>query len=54
MLSDGRDEVHKVIGLYDEDGNRVESAPHAGQLLYLDVGKTEGVPDAVMRKKATS
>lgn len=37
MKPDGRNLTVKVNGIYDEEGNYMESAPHPKQRLYLDV-----------------
>ncbi len=38
MKPDGDNIGAKVLGIYDEDGNSVESAPHPKQIIYVDLG----------------
>jgi putative protease len=38
MKPDGRDIRVRVRGMYDADGNAMESCPHPGQEMYLDLG----------------
>ena len=38
MKPDGRNISARVKAIFDEDGERVDSAPHARQILYVDLG----------------
>ena len=38
MKPDGRNLTVKVRGIYDEEGTPMESAPHARQILLVDLG----------------
>lgn len=38
MKPNGDNIVAKVLGIYDEDGNAMESAPHPKQIVYVDLG----------------
>ena len=40
MKPDGRNLAVTVRGLYDEEGNPQESAPHSKQILYVDLSET--------------
>ncbi len=39
MKPDGRDIETKVLGIYDENGEKVDSAPHPKQVLFLELDK---------------
>lgn len=39
MEPDGKNECVKVLGIYDEDGNSMESAPHPKQKLFIEFDK---------------
>ena len=38
MKPDGRNILARVLGITDEEGNPLESAPHARQVLWVDLG----------------
>lgn len=38
MRPDGQDEICRVLGIYDADGNPQESAPHPQQEIHVDLG----------------
>lgn len=39
MKPNGENVITTVMGIYDEEGNKVDSAPHPKQKLYLDLDK---------------
>ena len=51
MKPDGRDIHTRVRGMTTEDGQSVESAPHAKQLLYVELEDAADVYD-ILRMKA--
>lgn len=51
MRPDGANIQATVKGLYDEEGNAVESAPHARQILYVDLGMELRDYDILRRKE---
>ncbi len=51
MLPDGENEVHIVEKIEDEEGNPMESAPHAKQFIRVKIGNTKARPLAVIRKR---
>lgn len=50
MKPDGRNLFAKVRGIYAEDGTSQESAPHARQIVFVDLDQEAAVGD-VLRKK---
>ena len=50
MKPDGSNVFTKVIALYDEEGNEVESAPHPQQILYLHLSVCPEVYDLLRTK----
>lgn len=51
MKPDGQNLEVCVKAIYDEDGNSVESAPHARQILYVDLGGGISVYDILRRQE---
>ena len=49
MKPDGQNVAVTVKGIYDEDGNSMESAPHAQQKLFIDLGTEIQVYDLLRR-----
>ena len=49
MKPDGQNVSVTVKGIYDEDGNPMESAPHAQQKLFVDLGTEIDVYDLLRR-----
>lgn len=49
MKPDGQNLSVTVKGIYDEDGNPMESAPHAQQKLFVDLGAKIDVYDLLRR-----
>lgn len=49
MKPDGQNLSVTVKGIYDEDGNPMESAPHAQQKLFVDLGTEIDVYDLLRR-----
>ena len=49
MKPDGQNLSVTVRGIYDEDGNSMESAPHAQQKLFIDLGTEIQVYDLLRR-----
>lgn len=49
MKPDGRNLSVTVRGMWDEEGNPVESAPHAQQKLWVDLGEKADVYDLLRR-----
>ncbi|MBE5826389.1 MAG: U32 family peptidase [Butyrivibrio sp.] len=45
MKPDGTDVKVKVNGMYDEEGNAVDSCPHSKQIIYLDLSEPAGMYD---------
>lgn len=45
MKPDGTDVKVKVNGMYDEEGNAVDSCPHSKQIIYLDLLEPAGMYD---------
>ena len=37
MKPDGRDIKSEVIGMYTDDGARVDSCPHPGEMIHLEM-----------------
>ena len=52
MKPDGRDILVNVEGIFDEDGNEVESAPHPKQKLFVKLSETPEVLDVLRRREA--
>lgn len=52
MKPDGRDISVEVKAIYDEEGNSMESAPHAQQKLFVDLGIDMEVYDLLRRAEA--
>ena len=50
MKPDGRNIETTVRGIYDEAGNARESAPHAKQIVYADLG-AELQPYDILRRR---
>ena len=51
MKPDGNNVETQVLGMYNEDGEAVESAPHPKQVLYLKLSQQPDVYD-ILRVKA--
>lgn len=51
MKPDGRNITTIVKAIYDEEGNRVESAPHPKQIIYVDFGMELDEFDIIRRKE---
>ena len=51
MKPDGRNIVAKVVHIYDEDGNEMESCPHPKQKIFVDLGCTMETFDLLRRKE---
>ena len=51
MKSDGSNIEVRVLGITDEDGNAVESAPHPKQKLFVDLGIELSDFDILRRKE---
>ena len=49
MKPDGQNLSVTVRGIYDEDGNSMESAPHPQQKLFIDLGTEIQVYDLLRR-----
>ena len=49
MKPDGQNVSVVVKGIYDEEGNPMESAPHAQQKLFIDLGTEIQVYDLLRR-----
>ena len=49
MKPDGQNLSVTVKGIYDEEGNPMESAPHAQQKLFVDLGAEISVSDLLRR-----
>ena len=49
MKPDGQNVAVTVKGIYDEEGNSMESAPHAQQKLFIDLGTEIQVYDLLRR-----
>ena len=49
MKPDGQNVAVTVKGIYDEEGNFMESAPHAQQKLFIDLGTEIQVYDLLRR-----
>ncbi len=49
MKPDGRNILARVLGITDEEGNPLESAPHARQVLWVDLG-TRLEPYDILRR----
>ena len=49
MKPDGQNRSVTVKGIYDEEGNPMESAPHAQQKLFVDLGAEISVYDLLRR-----
>ena len=45
MKPDGTDVKVRVNGMYDEDGNAVESCPHSKQVIFLDLSEPASIYD---------
>ena len=54
FCADGRNLPVTVRALYDGDGNAVPDAPHAGQVLWVDLGPGPDVNDIIRRQEAAS
>lgn len=52
MKPDGRNILLKVSGIFDEDGNPIESAPHAKQKLWVDLNGQADEYDILRRAEA--
>lgn len=52
MKPDGRNLPVTVRALYDGDGTPVSDAPHAGQVLWVDLGPGPDVNDIIRRQEA--
>lgn len=50
MKPDGRDIETEVKTIFDEDGSAMESAPHPGQKLWLDIGTAPEKYDILRRQ----
>ena len=50
LLASGENELHTVEWIEDEDGARMESAPHAKQLIRVRIGETKAKPHTVIRR----
>ena len=53
MKPDGRNLKTRVRGIYDEDGNSAESAPHPQQRLFVDLDEKAEVFDILRRAENT-
>ena len=51
MKPDGRNVLVRVAGIFDEDGNPQESAPHAKQKLWVDLGGAADEYDILRREE---
>ena len=51
MKPDGRNLAVTVRRIVDEEGNDMESAPHAGQVLFVDLGQPLALYDILRRKE---
>ena len=49
MKPDGQNRSVTVKGIYDEEGNPMESAPHAQLKLFVDLGAEIAVYDLLRR-----
>lgn len=54
MKPDGRNLTAHVRGIYDEEGNSVESAPHPQQILFVDLDAETEVFDILRRAEQNS
>ncbi len=54
MKPDGRNLRVTVRGIFDEEGNAMESAPHPQQSLWIDVGSGLERYDILRRQEAAS
>ncbi|MBR5509061.1 MAG: U32 family peptidase C-terminal domain-containing protein, partial [Lachnospiraceae bacterium] len=51
MKPDGRNIPVTVLGIFDEDGNSMESAPHPKQKLWVQLGESAEAFDILRRKQ---
>ena len=54
MKPDGRNIPLKVIGIFDEDGNAQESAPHPKQMLHVAFDGATKPQDILRRQEPES
>lgn len=54
MKPNGENRCVRVRGIYDEQGNAMESAPHPKQILYVDLGEKMEVYDILRRQEENS
>ena len=54
MKPDGRNLKVSVKGIFDEEGQAMESAPHPQQTLYVDLGTKVEVYDILRRREEAS
>ena len=54
MKPDGRNLKVSVKGIFDEEGQAMESAPHPQQTLYVDLGTEVEVYDILRRREEAS
>ena len=54
MKPDGRNVKALVKGIFDEDGQPMESAPHPQQVLYVDLEAEVSVYDILRRREETA
>ena len=54
MKPDGRNLQVTVKGIFDEEGQSMESAPHPQQTLYVDLGTEVEVYDILRRREVAS
>ncbi len=54
MKPDGGNLQVTVRALYDGDGTAVSDAPHAGQVLWVDLGPGPDVNDIIRRQEAAA
>ena len=50
MKPDGRNLEADVLGIFDEEGRSQESAPHARQVIWVDLG-VDLAPYDILRRK---
>ena len=51
MKKDGRNLLVTVKGIFDEEGNSMDSAPHPKQILYVELGEDLEEFDILRRKE---